>query len=140
MFLDLFQNQNNFLIGGGGYPLEPYLMTPYRSAADRSPEATFNTKHAKVRNIIERTIGVVKTRFRCLLGARQLHYSPKNATKIVNVCVALHNVCVEYNSLIENFDTQINNNVTSTDNFESSESFENIEAVEIREQIKLSFL
>ena len=75
-------------------------MTPYRSAEEGSAEALYNTKHAKARNIVERTIGVLKNRFRCLLGARQLHFKPEKAIKIVNICVALHNICIEYGANI----------------------------------------
>lgn len=46
--------------------------------------------------MVERTIGVLKNRFRCLLGARQLHYTPQMAGKITAVCAALHNICIYY--------------------------------------------
>lgn len=60
-------------------------------------ERRFNELHSKSRTIIERTIGVLKNTFRSLLGARQLHYKPAKATKIVNVCCALHNLRIKYN-------------------------------------------
>lgn len=88
------------IIGDSGYPCEPWLITPYRDAAEGSRQARFNKKHAKARNIVERTIGVLKGRFRCLLGARKLHYSPKKAVQIVNACCALHNICIHYNATL----------------------------------------
>lgn len=36
-------------------------------------------------------------RFRCCLKHRVLHYSPETACKIINACVILHNMCMEYN-------------------------------------------
>lgn len=36
-------------------------------------------------------------RFRCLLKHRVLHYTPERATKIINACVVLHNLCIDYN-------------------------------------------
>lgn len=101
--------------GDSGYPLEPWIITPYRSATERSAEARFNTKHSKTRNCIERCIGVLKARFRCLLSSRELHYTPEKACQIMNVCCMLHNICIHFNVdfeedtvILENDDDLIN--------------------------------
>lgn len=86
----------SYIVGDAGYPLEPYLITPFRSAEDGTAESRFNYIHAQARNVVERAIGVLKNRFRCILGARQLHYKPKMAGKITSVCAALHNICIHY--------------------------------------------
>lgn len=83
-------------VGDAGYPLEQFLITPFRSAGEGSLESRFNYIHARTRNIVERTIGVLKNRFRCILGARQLHYTPDMAAKITSVCASLHNICIHY--------------------------------------------
>lgn len=94
------------LLGDAGYPLTPYLITPFRSTQENSPQARFNKNHTQARIIIEQTIGLLKNRFRCLLGARELHYTPQKATKIINVCAALHNISqyhgIELDEVIEN--------------------------------------
>ena len=82
--------------GDSGYPLEPWILTPYRNAAENSPECRFNDFHAKGRCIIERAFGVLKGRFRCLLAARELHYEPAKVARILNVCSTLHNVCIDF--------------------------------------------
>lgn len=68
-------------------------MTPILDAEPDSPEAYYTEKHVHTRNIIERTIGVLKARFRCLLVHRVLHYEPDIAGSIANACVILHNIC-----------------------------------------------
>lgn len=68
-------------------------MTPILNAEPNSPEAYYTTKHVQARNVIERTIGVLKARFRCLLVHRVLHYQPHVAGSIANACVILHNIC-----------------------------------------------
>uniref|UniRef100_A0A1B0DMD8 Uncharacterized protein n=1 Tax=Phlebotomus papatasi TaxID=29031 RepID=A0A1B0DMD8_PHLPP len=80
-----------------GYPLEPWLLTPYRCAAEGTPEAYFNSVHSSARSCNERCLGQLKGRFRILLLERKSRYSPEKLLKIVNVCSALHNVCKFYN-------------------------------------------
>ncbi|KAB0805700.1 hypothetical protein PPYR_02670 [Photinus pyralis] len=83
----------SYLLGDSGYPLEPWLMTPI-TAPDTDAKRAYNIAHRSVRNVIERLNGVLKTRFRCLLKHRVLHYSPPVAAKIVNSCAVLHNMCI----------------------------------------------
>ncbi|XP_031333706.1 putative nuclease HARBI1 [Photinus pyralis] len=88
-------NQNSWLIGDSGYPLEPWLLTPVAGINLTDPERRYNMGHKSVRNVIERLNGVLKGRFRCLGRARMLHYSPPVAAKIINSCAVLHNLCVD---------------------------------------------
>lgn len=115
-------------------------MTPYRSATEGSSESLFNTKHAKARNIVERTVGALKNRFRCLLGARQLHYKPTKATQIANVCAALHNICITFGSNSFNDDVLSSENSPTHLESDDLQNAANTEASAIREQIKHSFL
>lgn len=109
-----------FFVGDAGYPLEPWLLTPYRTPESGSPQAKFNEVHSRCRNIIERTNGVLKNRWRCLLSARELYYAPVKAIKIVNVCAALHNICIHYKSDLtlpydEVINTYENENMATTE-------------------------
>ncbi|XP_061497331.1 putative nuclease HARBI1 [Anopheles gambiae] len=97
------KNQNGeagyFVLADAAYSSKPWLITPKRNPAPGSPDADYNTKHSQGREIVERTIGMIKNRFRCILGARQLHYTPEKATQITNVCCILHNMCISYDSV-----------------------------------------
>lgn len=67
-------------------------MTPILGAAAGTPEEYYTDLHCQVRNTVERCIGVLKARWRCLLAHRVLHYNPVMSGKIVNACVVLHNI------------------------------------------------
>lgn len=122
------------ILGDAGYALKPYVVTPFRITEQNSRESRFNTKHSSARNIIERTIGVLKNRFRCLLGARQLHYTPEKSAKIVNVCCALHNLCIFHNI---DFDIPIN---TDVDNIQLPEIAEEGENTNAGQRIRLHIM
>ncbi|KAL1472462.1 hypothetical protein MTO96_039304 [Rhipicephalus appendiculatus] len=85
-----------YLLRDGGYPFEPWLMVPVQGHPHRdSAEDKYNSAHASMRSIVERCIGLLKSRFRCLQLYRTLHYSPERSSTIVAVCAVLHNLCIE---------------------------------------------
>lgn len=88
-----------FLLGDSGYPLRAYMQTPimHPEPAPNSPAARYNLAQRTTRSIIERCNGLLKSRLRCLLKMRALHYAPEVAAKIVNACVLLHNMCIIHN-------------------------------------------
>ena len=49
--------------------------------------------HIKTRNVVERTYGVLKMRFRCLdTTAGKLMFTPKRVCRVVLACAILHNI------------------------------------------------
>lgn len=83
-----------FVSGDSGYALRPWLLTPIVDPDEHSPQYIYNMSLKKVRCSIERCNGVLKSRFRCLIKDRVLHYTPNKATKIINACTVLHNMCI----------------------------------------------
>lgn len=90
-------HRSYYLIGDSGYGLRPWLQTPIPNAAPGSPEETYNSRFCTTRSLIECCNGVLKLRFRCLLKHRVLHYGPQKASKIINACAILHNLCITNN-------------------------------------------
>lgn len=87
---------DGWLLGDSGYALEPWLLTPLRSAAGPA-EQRYNAAHTRTRQVIERTFGILKGRFRCLhQSGGVLQYSPSMCARIVVACAVLHNMCVRH--------------------------------------------
>lgn len=83
------------LLGDSGYPQRSYLMTPVLNAEPGSRQEAYTKAHIRARNTIERAFGVLKGRFRCLIGQRMLYYQPDFAAQIIIACVVLHNMIVQ---------------------------------------------
>ncbi|KAH7953742.1 hypothetical protein HPB49_011816 [Dermacentor silvarum] len=58
-------------------------------------ESQYNRQHTSMRNVVERCIGVLKSKFRCLQHFQILLYSPDQAARIIYACVALHNIALD---------------------------------------------
>ncbi|KAH7933771.1 hypothetical protein HPB49_017005 [Dermacentor silvarum] len=85
-----------YLLGDSGYPLEPWLLVPVPgSHAGTTSEGCYNREHASMRTVVERCIGVLKSKFHCLQHFRTLLYSPDRAARIIYACVALHNIALD---------------------------------------------
>lgn len=86
-----------YFAGDSIYPHEPWMQLPLIQAEPGTPEYRYTRLHCRCRNAVERCIGVLKARWRCLLCDRTLHYKPAKAGMIVNACVVLHNYLREIN-------------------------------------------
>lgn len=57
-------------------------------------QTIFNDLIVSTRTLVERMIGVLKTRFRCIMGERQLRYHQTKVSKIIHTCATLHNFLI----------------------------------------------
>lgn len=103
--------RGHWLIGDSGYPLEPCVMTPILNAVEGSPESRYNYRHAVARSCVERCIGLLKMRFRCILQERTARYSPHFVGRLVNACAVLHNMCIIGGVPFENANENVDNEV-----------------------------
>lgn len=85
---------NYVLLGDSGYAQRDYVMTPFLTPNTRA-EAAYNMAHIRTRCTVERSIGVLKQRFRCLdQSAGYLMSDPGYVADIVVACAILHNMAI----------------------------------------------
>lgn len=92
------------LLGDSAYGDCDYLVTPVANPQTLA-ETRYNKAHCRTRNLVECAIGVLKQRFRCLLG--EMHFEPVFAAKVVLCCAALHNLLMpddEADAALDEFD------------------------------------
>lgn len=92
-----------YMLADHGYPLQPWLLKPYDSC-ETWAEMTFNSRLRKLRSLVERVIGLLKGRFRCLLNERKLRYSPLMAGYIIYSCSVLHNFVIDNGFPVDQFE------------------------------------
>uniref|UniRef100_A0A8C5LP40 Putative nuclease HARBI1 n=1 Tax=Leptobrachium leishanense TaxID=445787 RepID=A0A8C5LP40_9ANUR len=88
------QFPDGWLLGDSGYPLRPWLMTPYRTTPGAAHES-YNKAHQRARSVIDRTFSLLKMRFRCLNKSEgPLQFEPDRVVLMIKACVILHNMAV----------------------------------------------
>lgn len=116
-------NWQYFMLADHGYPLQPWILKPYDSP-NSAAQKLYNKFHRKLRSLVERAIGLLKARFRCLLGERKLRYDPLMSGLIIYSCSVLHNYLIENNYRVDDidpiFEGEVNNFDEDLDDFEIS--------------------
>ncbi|XP_039309060.1 putative nuclease HARBI1 [Solenopsis invicta] len=97
----LFYIPNNHLVGDKAYPNRTWLMTPYKDYGNLTlTQRRHNFVHSSTRIVIEHAFGLLKGRWRCLLGLRLKRIG--RVTNFVLACCVLHNFCfLHKNTVIE---------------------------------------
>ena len=88
-----------WLIGDSGYAQRKTMMTPLLDDRLSAAETAYNVSHKRSRNPAERSIGVMKSRFRCCCkqSGGGIQFDPATCCQIVMACIVLHNYCRDRN-------------------------------------------
>ena len=89
-----------------------YHLKEYSARGPENAKELFNHRHSSLRNVIERTFGVLKKRFPIISGMTKPFFPDDIVTKIILACCILHNYLmgVDLNErLIAKVDQEISN-------------------------------
>jgi hypothetical protein len=107
-------NWRYFMLADNGYPLQPWLLKPYDNPKTPA-QKLYNKRHRKLRSLVERAIGLLKARFRCLLKERLLRYDPLMSGYIIYSCAVLHNFLIAKNYPVDDIDPIFEDEVSDFD-------------------------
>ncbi|GLJ06678.1 hypothetical protein SUGI_0044900 [Cryptomeria japonica] len=83
-----------YIVGDGGYPLLPWLITPFSGAAT-DDKKSFNFKLSSTRIVVEHAFGKLKGVWR-ILNSKMCHPNLQMLPKTIFVCCILHNIMLTY--------------------------------------------
>ena len=96
-----FFPEDSHLLGDTAYTIQRHVMVPYRDNGHlTAAETRFNKKLSSARMIVERSIGLLKGRWRCLLDKLPMKRIDLIPRYIIACCV-LHNICLLRRDKIE---------------------------------------
>ena len=88
----------SWLVGDSEYPQGNLVMTPILEEENLSPaQELYNSSHRRCMETVEGSLGVLKSRFRCLCrgSGSGIQYQEEVCCQIVSACLVLHNYCVD---------------------------------------------
>uniref|UniRef100_A0AAR2JGW4 Putative nuclease HARBI1 n=1 Tax=Pygocentrus nattereri TaxID=42514 RepID=A0AAR2JGW4_PYGNA len=125
--------RDGWLLGDSGYPLKRWLLTPFPNPQS-TEERRYNDVHTLTRSVVERTIGLLKGRWRCLdASGGRLLYNPEKVCRIVRACAVLHNMAQQNGLPLIMTDQQAND--PEPDPHVYPPDARNIQAVRLREDV-----
>lgn len=83
-----------YIVGDSGFPLLPWLVTPFRRRGGAEHRAEFNRRHSATRMVAQRALARLKETWRIIHGVMwkpDRHRLPR----IVLVCCLLHNILID---------------------------------------------
>lgn len=85
-----------YIIGDAGFPLLPWLLTPYREKdLSSDPKVEFNRRLSAVRANTLRGLARLKDTWKCLHGELWRPENPHEFSVIIGVCCMLHNIVID---------------------------------------------
>ena len=95
-------NVRPYLVGDTAYPLSPFIVTAFQGGGLTPAQERFNRVLTKLRVVVERALGKLKTRWRCIF--KELEDDTERVLFNVLACCILHNFCIIMGDDLDNSD------------------------------------
>uniref|UniRef100_A0A8R7R7N1 DDE Tnp4 domain-containing protein n=1 Tax=Triticum urartu TaxID=4572 RepID=A0A8R7R7N1_TRIUA len=100
-----------YIIGDAGYPLCPWLLTPYQFENDDLPcsdsKVEFNRRHSTATAITFRALARLKGTWKCLQGEGWHPNNKRVMNRTINTCCQLHNIVIDMEELKEDKEEEV---------------------------------
>lgn len=83
-----------YIVGHSGYPLLPYLLTPYEEKDLPELRADFNRRHSSTQMVAKRALARLKDMWKIIQGV-MWRPDKQKLPRIVLVCCLLHNIVID---------------------------------------------
>ncbi|XP_044418064.1 disease resistance protein RGA2 isoform X1 [Triticum aestivum] len=84
-----------YIIGDAGYPLLPWLLTPYQEEELSDSKAEFNRRHSAATTSALKVLTRLKDTWQYLQGEMLCPFNPYSLDKVIYACCMLHNIVIE---------------------------------------------
>lgn len=93
--------EDSHLLGDAAYSIQKFVMVPFKDNGNlTNAQVNFNICLSQARMMVERTIGLLKGRFRSLLDVLPMKRTDL-IPKYICACCILHNICLIRNDHID---------------------------------------
>ncbi|KAM0866903.1 hypothetical protein ACQ4PT_042342 [Festuca glaucescens] len=84
-----------YLIGHAGYPLLPWLLTPYDEENLSDPKAEFNRRHSAATTCAQKALAMLQEKWKCLQEDVWWPENLQTRYKMISACCLLHNIVID---------------------------------------------
>ncbi|KAK3232231.1 hypothetical protein Dsin_004112 [Dipteronia sinensis] len=123
-----------YIVGDTGFPLLPWLLTPYHGKGLSDNQAEFNKRHSATRMVAQMALARLKEVWRIIHGVMWMP-DKNRLPRIVLVCCLLHNIIIDMEDELVD-ETPLSYNHDSGYRQQVSESVDNTASI-MREKLSL---
>lgn len=89
-----------YIVGDTGFPLLPWLLTPYRGETLSEYKASFNSRHTATHAVAQKALSQLKETWKIIAG-EMWRPDKDRLPRIILVCCLLHNITIDLDDEVQ---------------------------------------